>query len=155
MLVLRIGVYSRFASSNRRVPKVQFVGVRLYLSADWTTVPLLQEGHVYLGPRVPADFLSCPRRVRPPPQRSAFRQTESSASESYRSCSFGSTSGRDRRGAGDGVLGWCHRALRAGRQPLFSHAPFPVYVAAPLWGGLALRDCQVRALVVPGSVPKR
>jgi len=30
--------------------------------------------------------------------------------------------------------------------PLFSHVLFPVYVAALLWGGLALRDERVRAL---------
>ena len=31
--------------------------------------------------------------------------------------------------------------------PLFSHTLFPLYVALPLWAGLALRDARVRALV--------
>ncbi len=31
--------------------------------------------------------------------------------------------------------------------PLFSHTLFPVYVAAPLWAGLVLRDARLRALV--------
>lgn len=30
--------------------------------------------------------------------------------------------------------------------PLFSHVLFPIYVAALLWGGLLLRDANVRAL---------
>ncbi len=31
--------------------------------------------------------------------------------------------------------------------PLFTHALFPTYVAALLWGGLALRDARLRALL--------
>ena len=31
--------------------------------------------------------------------------------------------------------------------PLFSHILFPVYVAALLWGGLALRDARLRAIL--------
>jgi hypothetical protein len=31
--------------------------------------------------------------------------------------------------------------------PLFTHALFPTYVAAFLWGGLALRDARLRALL--------
>lgn len=31
--------------------------------------------------------------------------------------------------------------------PLFSHTLFPVYVALLLWGGLALRDRRVRAMI--------
>lgn len=34
--------------------------------------------------------------------------------------------------------------------PLFTHVLFPIYVAALLWGALALRDPRVRALI-PGS----
>ena len=33
--------------------------------------------------------------------------------------------------------------------PLFSHVLFPTYVAAMLWGGLALRDPRLRALLRP------
>jgi hypothetical protein len=33
--------------------------------------------------------------------------------------------------------------------PLFSHVLFPIYVAAPLWGGLLLRDERLRALLFP------
>jgi DoxX-like protein len=33
--------------------------------------------------------------------------------------------------------------------PFFGYTLFPVYVAALLWGGLALRDARVRALVAP------
>jgi hypothetical protein len=36
--------------------------------------------------------------------------------------------------------------LRVG-DPFFSHVLFPVYVAAPLWAGLALRDWRVRRLL--------
>jgi hypothetical protein len=36
--------------------------------------------------------------------------------------------------------------LRVGN-PLFSHVLFPVYLAAMLWGGLYLRDAQLRALI--------
>jgi hypothetical protein len=32
--------------------------------------------------------------------------------------------------------------------PLFSHVLFPVYLATLLWGGLALRDARLRALVL-------
>ena len=32
--------------------------------------------------------------------------------------------------------------------PLFSHILFPIYVAALLWGGLALRDPRARALIL-------
>jgi DoxX-like family len=31
--------------------------------------------------------------------------------------------------------------------PLFTHVLFPVYIAALIWGGLALRDVRVRAMV--------
>ncbi len=31
--------------------------------------------------------------------------------------------------------------------PLFSHALFPTYIAALLWGGLILRDARLRALL--------
>ena len=34
--------------------------------------------------------------------------------------------------------------------PLATHALFPVYVAAFVWGGLALRDPRVLALLLPG-----
>lgn len=33
--------------------------------------------------------------------------------------------------------------------PLFTHTLFPLYVAAMVWGGLALRDARVRALWAP------
>jgi hypothetical protein len=33
--------------------------------------------------------------------------------------------------------------------PLFSHALFPVYVGAMIWGGLFLRDRRLRALLLP------
>lgn len=33
--------------------------------------------------------------------------------------------------------------------PLFTHTLFPLYVAAMVWGGLALRDTRVRALWAP------
>jgi hypothetical protein len=33
--------------------------------------------------------------------------------------------------------------------PLFSHALFPVYVAALLWGGLLLRDERLRSFILP------
>ena len=33
--------------------------------------------------------------------------------------------------------------------PLFSHTLFPIYVAVFVWGGLALRDRRVRALLLP------
>jgi hypothetical protein len=36
--------------------------------------------------------------------------------------------------------------LRVG-DPLFSHILFPTYVGAMIWGGLALRDTRVRALL--------
>ena len=36
--------------------------------------------------------------------------------------------------------------LRVG-DPLLTHTLFPVYIAAPLWGGLWLRDARLRALV--------
>lgn len=42
--------------------------------------------------------------------------------------------------------------LRMGN-PLFSHTLFPIYVAALLWGGLALRDGRVMALL--GRVSRR
>ena len=31
--------------------------------------------------------------------------------------------------------------------PLFTHVLFPVYLALMLWGGLALRDARLRALL--------
>jgi hypothetical protein len=36
--------------------------------------------------------------------------------------------------------------------PLFSHIFFPLYVAALLWGGLALRDGRVRSLYGPRTL---
>ena len=36
--------------------------------------------------------------------------------------------------------------------PLFSHTLFPVFIGALLWGGLALRDARVRALITPQRV---
>jgi DoxX-like family len=33
--------------------------------------------------------------------------------------------------------------------PLFSHTLFPIYIAVVLWGGLALRDPRVLALLAP------
>ncbi len=38
--------------------------------------------------------------------------------------------------------------LRAGN-PLFTHMLFGVYLAVLAWGGLALRDARVRALLIP------
>lgn len=46
-----------------------------------------------------------------------------------------------------GYLGGAIAAhVRVGN-PWFSHTLFPLYVAAVVWGGLALRDTRVRALV--------
>jgi hypothetical protein len=35
--------------------------------------------------------------------------------------------------------------------PLFSHVLFPTYLAALLWGGLALRNARLRALLTTGA----
>ena len=37
-------------------------------------------------------------------------------------------------------------------QPLLSHTLFPIYVAAPLWLGLWLRDARLRATLAPREV---
>lgn len=39
--------------------------------------------------------------------------------------------------------------------PLFTHTLFPIYVAAFLWGGLALRDARVLALLAAPRRPER
>lgn len=41
------------------------------------------------------------------------------------------------------------------QNPLWSHTLFPVYVALLLWGGLALRDLRVRALLRDLFAPNR
>jgi len=42
--------------------------------------------------------------------------------------------------------------LRVG-DPLFSHVLFPIYVAAPLWGGLLLRDARLRSMLFLRTSP--
>lgn len=48
-----------------------------------------------------------------------------------------------------GYLGGAVAAHVRMGNPLFSHTLFPLYVAAMVWGGLALRDPRVRALWAP------
>lgn len=52
-----------------------------------------------------------------------------------------------------GYLGGAIAAHVRMGNPLFTHTLFPLYVAAMVWGGLALRDARVRTLVGPVPVP--
>lgn len=48
-----------------------------------------------------------------------------------------------------GYLGGAVAAHVRVEAPLLSHTLFPLYVGAMIWGGLALRDARVRAMVGP------
>jgi hypothetical protein len=54
-----------------------------------------------------------------------------------------------------GYLGGAVAAHVRMGNPLFSHTLFPLYVAAMIWGGLALRDARVRVLLAPTPASTR